>query len=120
MARVTDADLRKVIDIPTSTDTSVFIGVANRYVDAHLLPEGLTEAELTDIELFLAAHFAALTVERGGLTSEKIGDTEESYANVYKAGIHSTRYGQAAIALDTTGKLASMGSGNLKAEFKVV
>jgi len=119
-ARVTDADVKGIIDVPASRDTSSIIDVANRYVDKYLLPEGLTEVELKDIELYLSAHFVALTVEHGGLVSEDVGDSSQSYANVYKSGIRSTRYGQMAISLDSTGKLASVGSGTLRAEFKVV
>ncbi len=119
-ARVTDTEVKALIDVEASRDITSLIDVANRYVDKYLLPEGLTTAELKDIELYLAAHLVALTVERGGLTSEVMGDSEQSYANVYKSGFRSTRFGQMAITLDSTGILASVGSGGLRAEFKVL
>lgn len=118
--RVTDADVKEIIDVQTSRDTSIFINLANRFVDLHLLPEGISEGVLTDIELYLAAHFTAITVERGGLTSEVTGDSEASYANVYEAGFGSTRYGQIALTLDSSGKLRDLGTPALKAMFTVV
>ena len=119
-ARVTDADVKGIIDVQTSIDTSNFINIANRYLNLHLSSEGLSEEELTDIELYLAAHFTAITAERGGLTSEVTGDSEATYANIYEAGFGSTRFGQIALSLDVSGTLRELGTPALRAMFTVV
>ena len=97
------------------------IDTANLMVNELLVPSaGLTDATLKKIELYLAAHFVALTDEGGGLTRSKLGDSDESIANVYEAGFKGTRFGQAALALDPSGLLNAATQTNLKATFRVV
>ncbi len=121
-ARVTGEGVKAIIDTSKS-DADVLahmIDTANLYVDTHLLSAGLPDPILTKIELYLAAHLVALTEEKGGVTRSKMGDADESYANVYKDGFRSTRYGQMALTLDSSGTLASLGMTNAKAEFRVI
>ncbi len=97
------------------------IDTANVFVNTHLVPAaGHSELILEKIELYLASHFVALTVDQGGLTRSKLGDADESFANVYEAGLKSTRFGQQALALDTSGILNRVAATTLKAEFRVV
>ncbi len=110
--------------IKTSLDDSVIdgsmIATASLYVDTHLTDVGHSDSILERIELYLAAHITALTEERGGLKGGKTGDASEFLADVFHEGFRSTRYGQLAIALDTSGTLVRLGSSALKAELSVI
>lgn len=57
---------------------------------------------------YIAAHFITLAVERGGITKQKIGESEESYSNKGGEGFASTRFGQQAKAMDPTRTLSKM------------
>jgi len=118
-ARVTDTQVKEIIQDITF-DTSPFIDTANVIVNEHLVPQISSVDLLTRIELYLAAHFVALTAERGGLVRSTFMDAAESYANVYKTGFRSTRYGQQALALDYTSTLTAISSDKLTALFRVV
>ena len=121
-ARVNAEEVKEVVSTQLSNDVieTNMIDTANAVVDAHLLSVGLTDKLLAKVELYLAAHFVALTEEGGGLTRSKLGDADESFANVYEAGFKSTRYGQMALSLDSTGLLAAASQTSLKAQFRVV
>ena len=108
VARVSAGAVKEVVPTNLTDDvvTSNFIDTANVYVDTHLVPAaGHSDHILEKIELYLAAHFVALTEEQGGLTRKKIGDADESYANVFEGGLKSTRFGLQALALDSSGIL---------------
>ena len=96
------------------------IDTANVLVDTYLAASGLSESVLEKIELYLAAHFVALTEEGGGITRKKIGDADESYANIFEEGFRSTRFGQNALALDSSGTLASVTQTKLSARFRII
>ena len=98
------------------------IDTANLLVTTHLVGTTPVIADplLKKIELYLAAHFVALTEERGSLTRSKMGDADESFANIFEQGYKSTRYGQTALALDSTGTLARVSQTDLKAAFRIV
>ena len=119
--RVTDADVKVVVET-TIADTTAIIDTAHLVVEEQLVPAtpALTAAMLVKIELYLAAHFVALTEERGGLLRSSTGESAETVADVYSEGFRSTRYGQQAIALDTTGTLTVLSNQKLSAEFRVV
>jgi hypothetical protein len=122
MPRSTDTDVRAYVDVPSDVLTTPYISAASVVADAYLSGSGLSEPILTQIEIFLAAHFATLAVERGGLTREQQGQSSESYQMVStrQTGLASTRFGQQALALDSTGTLAAVGSTKLRALFTVV
>ena len=125
MALPTDTDLRNLIDdIPPGQDTSSFISTAILLVDELLSTAGLSTGRLDAIKLYMAAHFTTITVERGGLTESRIGENLDRYAKsatgIKIGGIGSTRYGQQAIALDSSGILADLGSGAKKARCRLV
>lgn len=120
--RVTASEVKEIIQttIEDSVLESNHIATASLMVDEHLLDIGLSAPMLARIELYLAAHFVALTEERGGLTRERLGDGDESLANVYSSGLNSTRYGQTALSLDSTGTLTQVAQTTLKAKFRIV
>jgi hypothetical protein len=122
MPRATDSDVRAYVDVPADVVTTSYINVASVVSEAYLSGKGLSEPILTQIEIFLAAHFATLAVERGGLTREQQGQSSQSYQmlSTRQTGFASTRFGQQAIALDASGTLAAVGSTHLKAIFEVV
>jgi len=122
MPRVTAITVKEIVSTQLSdevVDTN-HIDTANLYVTEHLADSGLSEDMLAKIELYLAAHYVALTEEGGALTRDKLGDADTSYANIYEQGLKSTRFGQAALALDSTGALAGAATTNLKAHLRVV
>lgn len=104
MARVTDAEVKEVFD--TTIDTTPFIATANLIVTEELGESDLSEARLTQIELFLSAHLASLMDPR--LASEKIGDGSNTYEGKTGMGLDSSRYGQQVKLLDTTGAMANL------------
>jgi len=93
---------------PVSTSVDAQIAIATTLVDDNLVGQGLSEAALKNIELFLSAHFTLLTVENGPLAKKMIGEASEGYHNVYKGGLLSTRFGQQAVMIDTSGVLAEL------------
>jgi hypothetical protein len=122
VTRVTGAELKELV--ATSKTEQVlednFIDTAHQFIEANLLGAGHSEAILKKIELYLAAHFLALTEELGGLVRDTMGDSAQSMANVYKAGLRSTRFGQVALDLDTSGTLARLATSMLRAELRIV
>ena len=122
--RVTAVEVKEIINtaIEEQIILNSFIATASLYVDENLvgLDPILSDATLKRIELYLAAHFVALTEEKGGITSSAINDAKDTYSNVYSEGFQSTRYGQMSITLDTSGTLKALGAPTLKAQFRVV
>jgi hypothetical protein len=121
--RASDSDVRSLVDMAADRSTTLYLTIANTVVNEQLAVTNLSEATLTAIEQFLAAHFAVLGEERGGLSSSGIGNrTKEDYMKnpAYGAGFTSTRWGLQAIALDTTGTLMKMSAKKGKASIRVV
>ncbi len=108
MARVTSSEVDNLIK--TNFDVDAFIATANLMVDETLVGQGLSDARLTQIELWLSAHFTAVAEERGALTSSNKGDSEEDYEIKVGEGLNMTRFGQQVLMLDTTGLLAEVGT----------
>ena len=122
-ARVSPSAVKAVVPTKLADDVvlSNMIDTANIFVDTHLVPAaGHSNLILEKIELYLSAHFVALTEEKGGITRQKFGDADESFAQIYEAGFKSTRFGQQALALDTSGILNNVSATKLKAEFRVI
>jgi hypothetical protein len=121
-ALVDDADIKAIID--TQRDTTPFIATADLIVTEDLANAGLSQARLTQIELYLAAHFVCITEERGGVAAEKLGDASERYnapaTGKDIGGLATTRYGQQALALDTSGILKAKGKTTLSAQIQLV
>lgn len=112
--RVTESQVKEII--PTNSDVQIFIDVASRLIDEVFATTELSADRLTDIELYLSAHLVALTEEGGGVVAQRIGSTSVQYAQLRGDNLKLTRFGQIALALDTTGVLAS--SAKEKARFQ--
>lgn len=120
--RVTAAEVKVVIntDILDANVTS-FIDIANEIVTSELTPTSdLSDARLTSIELYLSAHFVAISdPDEGMKIREYVTDEVRiDYIDNFGAGLQGTNYGKQALILDTTGTLASLGK--LKAQFRVI
>lgn len=119
MARVSEGQVKGIVDTNRSVDQ--FIDTANVFVTEHLAPVTSNTALLAKIELYLAAHFVAITEERGGIVESGLGiEVNERYSDVYTEGLRSTRYGQQALVLDSTGTLARMANTKMRARFRVI
>lgn len=122
--RIDSAELKTYMGMvdADNTDLTIFMDQANMVVDEELLGKGLSDNRLKYIELNLAAHFGTIALEKGGITREKVGDSEEGYRQDFssKPNLSMTRYGQQALVIDTSGRLAHMDSPAGKAEFRVV
>lgn len=122
-ARVTGAEVVGVSGLSSENKIAVemAITVATTIVDEKLAPTGKhSEAALRNLELFLAAHFATLTVKEGPIEMNRIGAVTERYHDIYEAGLNATRFGQQAIVLDTTGTLAGMSAQAIKPRLKAL
>lgn len=109
--------------VAEAVDYSLFIRLAGTVVDENLADqEDLSVQTKSDIQLYLAAHFATLSTQNGGVVREQIGQSAKTYRSIDSKylGFRTTTFGQMALALDTTGILVALGSGSLKAEFRVV
>lgn len=115
---IVDAQVKAII--VTNRDTTPFIATADLIVTEDLAGAGHSTARLDQITLYLAAHFVAITEERGNLTKHAKGDAVEEYAMELGSGLRLTRYGQQAMDLDTSGILKTQSSKALQAQFRVV
>ena len=101
--------------------TTNMIVTAHIFIDEHLLSVGHSEALLAKIELYLSAHFVAVSEDEGTLSLSTLGDATDAWDNSNLGkGLNSTRFGQQALALDASGVLTGLGIGNLKSQFRVV
>lgn len=115
---VTEEEVKALTKSNDPVDT--FIETADLIVTENLAGQGLSAARLKQIELYLAAHFVTIAVERGGLIGKKTGESSEFYANKFGKGLGLTRFGQQVSILDTTGILTAIGKAENKAQFRVV
>jgi len=118
MARVTSDEVKVLID--TSRTITTMIDAASLVVSESLVGKGLSDDRLKLIELYLAAHFVAITEEKGGLTGQKQGDAEDTFQLPVGMGYKLTRFGQQALQLDTTGTLLSQSQTGASAQFRVI
>lgn len=124
------SDVRQIMELPSSVSDSVldsFIADADILVQEELVGKGLSDARLTAIEKYLAAHFVLQLTERGGLVSSEVEDAKDQYLdlrsrsqNNVERGLAYSRYGQQALLLDTTQTLSNMSSPKLTARFTVI
>jgi hypothetical protein len=66
-----------------------------------------TSDNLKEIERWLTAHMISISRERQTL-KEEAGTVSVTYAGSFGEGLKATSYGQTVLALDTTGKMASL------------
>jgi len=118
---VTEPEVKAIID--TSSDNlQPYIIAAYRVVKDNI---GSSVPDFTkkEIQRWLAAHFLAMEPQSDGRIAEKeVMEARnrfvEEQADFFTAGIGSTRYGQQAMALDISGRLAQLGK--RRAGFKAV
>lgn len=118
MALVTDSEVKALID--TSRDTTPFITTAHLIITEDLATSGLSTDRKTQVELYLAAHFCAITEERGNLARHRKGDSSEEYKMEIGYGLALTRYGQQAMQLDTSGTLRTLARKGQNASFRII
>ena len=101
---------KEIDDGTPESETDSFIQSAHIMVCNVLDGYGLNEALLTQIERYLAAHFAVLSYP--SVQREAVGPLSSTYAiGRTGTGLENTRYGQQAIALDPTGLLKEHSDG---------
>lgn len=120
---VSPIDVQKVTDVNSSVDIEVQCKTAQTMVTQLLSGKGLDASVSDAVGLYLAAHLVSLTVEKGGLRRDRLGDADQSYKvpGDKDTGLASTRFGQMALMLDTSGTLAALSANKgLKALFSVI
>jgi len=92
--------------VEVSEDLSIYIETANSIVEDILGDLGYTTTKLALIEAWLAAHFYAISSKETSM--ETASSVSEQYQ--YKLGLFlsNSMYGQQAMAIDTSGKLANL------------
>lgn len=122
MARVTEAEVKQVIDTDLSDAiVLVHIEIANDLVTGVLGSSGLGTTRLKHIELFLSAHFIGIGMdkEEGMMLSQWAGeDGKIDYNKTLGSALDATFQGQQAKLLDTTGALSQIGKS--RAQFRVI
>lgn len=117
MARVTDTEVKEIIE--TDLNTNPFINTANVMVNKYLVgQECMDAATLKEVELYLAAHFT--TMRERQLESEKVSRATDKYLGKADMGLDFSQYGQTAMLLDCSGKLASLNQRKVTAIFEVI
>lgn len=123
MARINEAELRLYVNAPEGLDVSQFVDDAAVLMEVYFgQAPSFGEPIAKMVEKNLAAHLYLLSVERGGMVAQKIGESSETYARNDSGltGMGSTRFGQLAISLDTTGVLAGLlNPTKKKAQFRI-
>ena len=104
--RVTAEDVQEIIEIDTAISLVPFIAAANAVVNAVCVAKGYSEEALTQIELWLSAHF--YTIRDPRITSESAAGVGASYQHAEGLGFDSSSYGQMAKRLDYLGALAAL------------
>lgn len=119
--------LRFIANIPTDpvvTDTQLaaFTDMADLIVAEDLAGQSLSVERLDQIALYLAAHFATISIYHGGLSHQRVSDSEERYQPVSEklTGLATTKFGQSAISLDTSGTLSKLAGPSKRALFEVI
>lgn len=106
------------------SEWSSIIDDAELVVSEDLSGKGLSDDRLELITKYVAAHMVVLSAEQGGIRRSRVGQADDSYVvpDSLRQGWASTRFGQQAMALDTSNTLSSQAAnvGKLPAEFRVV
>jgi len=116
MPRTTDSAVKAILD--TQLNTMPFIQTASVLVTTYLVPQGLPESLLAEIECWLAAHLVVIREPRTHQT--RLGETAITYDTPQLGlGLESTPYGQTVLTLDVSGTLATLAKAPLPASFAV-
>ncbi len=108
MARATDDLIEGIIDVDSAILLAPFIDAANMLVTQFCtdLTVDYTNAQLVQIETWLAAHF--YTVRDMRASEERAGPVSERKQSKVDLGFATSHYGQMAMTLDFYGGLASL------------
>lgn len=106
MPRATPSSIASIIELDETIGLVPFISAAHSLVEEIAEDSGHTEARLTLIESWLAAHF--YTVRDPRTTAERAGPVSANYQSAVALGLATSHYGQMAMLLDTSGLLASL------------
>ena len=112
---VTPEMVKNVVIGTTLTDPQIegCIATATMIVVENLEGQGVSDNVLTEITLYLSAHYLSLRDKATRITEERIGDAEVKYSksNQYKGytPLDTTEWGATALMLDPTGSLNSLG-----------
>lgn len=128
MSRTTKEKVKNIIEVPEAlTDAMIeaHIDDASLIVTEALAGKGLTEGRLELIERYLTAHYVTILTERGGLVSSEVDAVRDAYGGPKDGvGLAMTRYGQQAIAFDSSGTLKAMAidptKSGMNAQFRVL
>lgn len=107
--RTTDERVKAVIDVNEDIWNSSFINTANVLSDrlqSSDTENGLSEAELIEIETYLSAHFYALRDPQ--YQQKKTGRASSTFQGQTGKGLELTWWGQMALVFDHTGILAKL------------
>lgn len=111
-ALVTPTQVKSLV--PSSKDdatiTLIAITPADLIVTENLSAASLSANRKVSVELYLAAHFLALTENAERIQQRSLGGRSfsETFENKIDFDLRLTRFGQQAILLDTSGILAGM------------
>jgi hypothetical protein len=109
MARTTAAEVKEIIKTKlTEAEVTPYVTSANILVTQALGSSSLDSDVMREIERWVAAHMIAVTKTRQA-TDEKAGTASVKYSGQYGANLSSTSYGQMALTLDVSGRLAALG-----------
>ena len=104
--RVTDAEVKEIIDWDSTISLTPFIEIANSLVTELCTDSGHDAQRLKNIERWLAAHFYHIDDQH--ISREKAASVGVEYQFKIDLAINQTKYGQQAIVLDTAGNLAQL------------
>ena len=107
MSRVTDEDVRAIIELEDDQVLTPFMTIAHELVEAVCTATILTDTLKKEIERWLSAHFAAVADPRSMI--ENAGKVSIHYQTKLGYDLRVTHWGQQAIALDISGALAALG-----------
>ncbi len=108
--RVTEEDVRGIVDTDEKFSIAPFIDVATAltdYVSAQDNGSVLNAALLKEIEKWLSAHFYAIKDPQS--TEKKTEEASAKFQGQTAMGLDSTYWGQMAKSLDVSGTLATLG-----------
>ena len=102
--RATDPEVRDIIPNTSISDLTPFINAANSVVDGVAASDcgsDLSDSQLLQVEIWLSAHYAAVTDPKLALQSEKYETEVNTYSrgSSSETGVKSTQYGQMANTL---------------------
>lgn len=106
MARTADSLVRAIVAVPADISLQVWVDDAALIVDAVIPADTHSEELMERIETYIAAHLW-ITSGNSQTKSEKVGPIAESFAINTGKYLEGSTYGQNALALDTSGKLAA-------------